>query len=151
MMKISERCRKVLRTVSRGIGVSVVSLIIQACYGILPPDEPSAAYGMPAPAYGMPPETSISISGKVVAKETGKPIFGIEVSIEDTEHCKRTHEDGYFDFWIPIQDEYKLKIKDIDGPYNGGLFKEQTWTLKQNDTYNNLLIGLDLDTESDAK
>jgi hypothetical protein len=46
---------------------------------------------------------------------------------------------------VPIQDVYKLKLEDIDGPYNGGLFKEKTWTLKQNDTYNTLLIGMDLD------
>jgi hypothetical protein len=151
MMKITERWRKVLRNIFRGISVSVVSLIIQACYGIMPPDEPGLVeYGMPVPpAYGMPSGTSIF--GKVVAKETGKPIFGIEVSIEETEYCKRTHEDGYFDFWIPIQDEYKLKIKDIDGPYNDGLFKEQTWTLTQNDTYKTLLIGMELDTESDEE
>jgi hypothetical protein len=150
MMKISERCRKILRNVFRGIGVSVVSLIIQACYGILPPDEP-CEYGMPYPEYGMPVNQETSIYGKVVAKETGKPIFGIEVSIEETEYCKRTYEDGYFNFLVPVQIEYKLKFKDVDGPYNDGLFKEQIWTLKQNDTNKTLLIGMDLETETNAE
>ncbi|MDR2716970.1 MAG: carboxypeptidase-like regulatory domain-containing protein [Treponema sp.] len=151
MMKISERFRKVLRMVFRGIGVSVVSLIIQACYGILPPDEPGAAYGMPAPAYGMPPEISTSISGRVRAAKTQEPIIGIHVSIEETEYWERTDKSGYFSFWIPVQDEYKLKFEDVDGPYNGGLFKEQTWKLKQNDTYSTLLISMELDTEPDEE
>jgi putative lipoprotein (rSAM/lipoprotein system) len=130
--------------VFRGIGVSVVSLVIQACYGVLPPDGP-CEYGMPYP------ERETSIYGKVQAKETGEPIFGIKVSVEDTEYWERTDKDGKFSIWLPVQDEYKLKFEDTDGPYNGGLFKQQTWTLGKNDTYNNILIGLDLDTETDAE
>jgi putative lipoprotein (rSAM/lipoprotein system) len=155
MINISERCRKVLRTVFRGIGVSVVSLIIQACYGILPPDTIECEYGMPAEC-----NQETSIYGKVVSKETGKPIFGIQVSIENIEETKKTKKNGYWDrtdkygnfsLWPPTQKVYKLKFKDVDGQYNGGLFKEQTWTLKQNDTDNSLLIGMDLDTESDVE
>jgi hypothetical protein len=108
------------------------------------PDEP-AAYGMPPPAYGMPPE--VSIYGKVVAKETGKPIFGIQVSVEETELSRRTDENGNFYFYVPVKEEYKIKFEDVDGPYNGGLFKDQTWTLKQDDTYRNMLIGMDIETE----
>jgi len=111
------------------------------------PDEPWVAYGMPAPD----PDyvQHVSISGKVVSKETQKPIFGIEVSIEETENVvepERTDKNGYFSFYIPVQEVYKLKIEDVDGPYNGGLFKSQTWTLNQNDTYKTLLIGMELDT-----
>jgi hypothetical protein len=149
MVKISERCRKILRNVFRAISVSVVSLIIQACYGILPPDDPVVEYGMPAPAYGMPPETSIF--GKVIAKETGKPVLGIQVSIEETEYWDRTNKDGYFNFIVPNQKEYKLKFEDVDGPYNDGLFKKQILTLNYNDTNNTILISMDLDTESDEE
>ncbi|MDR0301429.1 MAG: hypothetical protein LBI04_03845 [Treponema sp.] len=143
MTKISERCRKILRTVFRGIGVSVVSLIIQACYGILPPDEPGCEYGMPPPDYIQ----EISIRGTVTAKKTGNPIFGIRVSvvIEETEYWERTDKYGYFSLWVPVQDVYQLKIEDVDGTYNDGLFKEQTWTLKHNDTYSTLLIGMDIE------
>jgi len=152
MIKISERCRKILRTVFRGIGVSVISLILQACYGVMYPDEPGGAYGMPAPAYGPePPNRETLIYGKVTAKNTGDPIFGIKVSIEETEYNKKTNENGLFYFSLPIQEIYKVKFEDVDGPDNGGLFKEQTWTLKENDTHTNLLVAMDLDTEADEE
>jgi len=149
MINITGRFRKILRTVFRGIGVSVVSLIIQACYGIIPPDEGWAEYGMPYPEYGVPPPSETSIYGKVVAKETGEPIFGIQISVEETEYWERTDKYGNFSFWVPVQEVYKLKFEDIDGQYNGGLFKGQTWTLKQEDTYRNLLIGMDIDKDTD--
>jgi len=151
MISITDRCRKILRTVFSGIGVSVVSLIIQACYIVIPLDnhEFSAAYGMPPPD---PPDyvQKTSIYGKVVAKETGKPIFGIQVSIEETDYWNYTDKYGGFSLCLPVQDTYKIKFEDVDGPYNDGLFKEQIWTLKDNDTHTNLLIGMDLDTKTDT-
>jgi len=151
MINITDRFRKILRTVFRGIGVSVISLILQACYGVMYPDEP-VAYGMPAPAYGPePPPREITIYGKVTAKETGEPIFGILVTVEETELLERTGLNGFFYLTLPVQEEYKIKFEDTDGPYNGGLFKQQTWTLKQEDTYKYLLIGMDIDTEADEE
>jgi hypothetical protein len=129
-MNIFKRCRKIFKTIFRVIGISAVSFIVQDC-----------AYGIPFP------EDQTRISGKVIAKETEKPILGIQVSIEETEYWERTDKDGYFILWVPVQEVYKLKIEDVDGPYNDGLFKEQTWTLKQNDTNTNLLIGMEIETE----
>jgi hypothetical protein len=145
MIMISERFRKILRAVFRAVSISVVSLVIQACYGIMYPDEPYAEYGMPPPDYNQ--ETSIR--GKVIAKETGDPIFGIRVSVNigQTEYWDRTDKYGNFSLWLPVQDIYELKFEDVDGPYNGGLFKGETYTLKQNDIYTTLLIGMDIDTE----
>ena len=80
MKTIAGRGRKILSRLFRVISVSAASLILQACYGIMLPDDSKAMYGMPAPEYGPPP--SNTISGKVVAKETQEPIFGIEVSLE---------------------------------------------------------------------
>jgi hypothetical protein len=153
VMKVFERGRRILRTVLRGMSISVASLILQACYGIMPPDDSYAEYGMPAPAYGMPPPyvEEVSIYGKVVAKETGKPIFGIQVSVEETEYWERTDKYGYFNFWIPVKEIYQLKFEDVDGPYNDGLFKTQTWKLTQDDTYKTLLIGMDEDTETETE
>jgi hypothetical protein len=110
---------------------------------MMPPDETYAEYGMPAPAYGMPP--SNTISGKVVSKETGEPIFGIEVSLQGTNNLIHTREDGYFYLDVPIQNNYTIILKDVDGPAHGGIFKEQTWTLNQNDTYKTMLIAMELD------
>jgi hypothetical protein len=106
---------------------------------MMPPDEPYDEYGMPPPR-------NTTIRGKAVSKETQKPIFGIEVSLEGTEYLIHTREDGYFYLDVPIQDSYKILLKDVDGPAHGGTFKEQTWTLSQNDTYNIVMIQMDLDT-----
>jgi hypothetical protein len=144
MKKITDRGRKILSNFFRVISVSAASLILQACYGIMPPDEPWAAYGMP-PEYLQ--ETAIR--GVVVSKKTGNPIFGIKVSIDGTEYKTRTNEDGYFYIWLPIQDVYKIIFEDLDGPYNDGLFQKQTVTLKQDNTNNNLMIIMDLDTDAE--
>jgi hypothetical protein len=147
MKTVTDRGRKILSRLFRVISVSAASLILQACYGMPPPGF-MAEYGMPSPE-----ETqTTSFYGKVVAKETGKPIFGIEISIEGTEHFDYTNKDGYFSFWVPIyQQEYTIKFKDVDGPYHDGLFKEQTWTLKYEDTYKSLLIAMDLDTSNQGQ
>ena len=147
MKKITDRGRKILSRLFRVISVSAASLILQACYGMMPPEDITCEYGMPAPAYGMPPpyeNQETTIHGKVVAKETQKPIFGIEVSIVGTGYMIHTREDGYFYLDVPIQNNYTIKLKDVDGPAHGGLFKEQTWTLNQNDTYKTMLIAMDL-------
>ena len=142
MKTIAGRGRKILSRLFRGISVLAVSLLLPACYNnVIPPDEP-AMYGMPPPHEN----EQTTIRGKVQSKKTGEPIFGIKVSIEGTNYSARTDEDGYFNLWVRIQNVYKLKLEDVDGPYNGGLFKEQTWTIKRDDSYYNLLIGMDLDT-----
>jgi len=146
MKTIAGRGRKILSRLFRVISVSAASLILQACYGMMLPDEP-AMYGPPPPHENQ----STSIRGTVVSKKTGEPIFGIKVSIEGTDVSTRTDMYGYFSFWVKIQDVYRLKFEDLDGPYNDGLFQEQTWTIRQSDTYNNLLVGMDLDTQTNAE
>jgi len=150
MKTIANRGRKILSNILRVISVSAASLILQACYGVIPPDEPYDEYGMPPPDPDYVPQTSIY--GKVQSKETGEPIFGIKASIEGTKYWEYTDKDGRFSIYLPVQKEYKLKFEDVDGPYHGGQFKGQTWTLNQNDTYKTLLVGMDLDkTETDEE
>jgi hypothetical protein len=148
MKNITDRGRKTLSRVFRVISVSAASLILHAC---IPPDPIVCEYGMPPPDPDYVRQTSIY--GKVVSsKDTDKPIFGIKVSIgrtgywDEKEYWDYTDKDGRFSFYIPTRKEYKLKLEDVDGPYHGGLFKEQTWTIKQEDTYYTVLIGMDLDT-----
>jgi len=143
MKTIADRGRKILSRLFRVISVSAASLILQACYGMMPPDEP-AMYGMPPPAYGMPPSTSIS--GKVSSNETGEPIPGIKVSIDEgTNYWDYTNKDGCFNFWgVPLKDEYKIILEDVDGPAQGGQFQGKTRTLKQSDTNAFILIDMDL-------
>jgi len=151
MKKISDRFRKILRKVFYGIGASVISLILQACYG--PMLETSVAYGPPNPNNpddGKPYYTYID--GKVKAKGTEKPIWGIQVSVEGiapSEGIRRTNMKGEFLFLVPVQDEYILKFEDIDGPANDGLFKQQTKTFNKEFINNNtILISMEEDIET---
>jgi hypothetical protein len=128
-MNITEHFRKIFKIIFRVIGISAVSFIVQDC-----------AYGISFP------EDQMVISGKVIAKETKNPIMGIHVSIEETEYWERTNKNGYFNFHVPIQEVYIVKFEDVDGPYNGGLFKEQTCTFKKNGVTSQT-ISMDIDTE----
>jgi hypothetical protein len=155
MKTIAGRGRKILSRLFRVISVSAASLILQACYGIMPPDEPYVEYGMPPPAYGMPdPPQEVqetTIRGTVVSAKTGDPIFGIKVSIDGTEHLTRTNLEGYFYLNVPTQEVYSIKFEDTDGPYNDGLFKTKILPLRQNNSYYNLLIDMELDTQTNAE
>jgi hypothetical protein len=136
MKKITDRGRKILSRLFRVISVSVASLILQACYGIMPPDERTSAYGMPP---------STAINGRVSSKETKKPIPCIKVSVLGTEYWDYTNKNGDFNFWgMPIKDDYTIKLEDVDGPLHGGQFKEKTLTIK-GDEIDILYIDMDLD------
>jgi hypothetical protein len=155
MKKIANRGRKILSRVFRIISVSAASLILQACYGVLPPDEPGGAYGMPAPAYGMPPvPNEASINGRVFSNKNGDPIFGIKVSVEGTTYTTRSNEGGNFYFGgVPIQDVYNIKFEDVDDIYNGGLFKEKTVPIRQEDNsyYINFMTEMELIKQSNEE
>jgi len=119
---------------------------------MMPPEEPmGGAYGMPSP------ETTIS--GKVSSNKTEKPIPDIKVSIDEgTMYYDYTYTDKDGNFYLnvyyysPIQGVYKLKFEDVDGPDNGGLFKEKTQTLRKDEIDDSfLLIGLDLDSWTDEE
>jgi len=134
MKKLTARSRKILSRIFRVISVSAASLILPACYA----------------AYGMPPSDVSIIRGNVVSKGTREPIPGIKVFIEETEVGDYTGERGDFYFNVEtIQDSYKLKVEDIDGPANGGTFKERTLTLMKE--HYPLSIEMELDTETNEE
>ena len=110
MKKLSEKGRKVLRMIYRGLGVTAVSLIFSACYG-MPPDGPG------------PYNDDVRISGSVQSKKTGNPIRGIHVSIVGMTSADTTSSGGYFYVYVPRQDYYTVKFEDIDGPENDGQFR----------------------------
>ena len=110
MKKLSEKGRKALRAIYRVLGVTAVSLIFQACYG-MPPDMGD----------------DVVIHGSVKSK-TDVPIPGIKVSVEDTTFYDLTDNDGYFNIYMPRQDYYTVNFEDIDGPENG-VFKPRSMTV----------------------
>jgi putative lipoprotein (rSAM/lipoprotein system) len=130
MIKLSEKSRKILRAVYRGLGTATVSLSVSACPFFL-----AGMYGMPA-EYGMPPDyyEEIAICGKVVTK-TGEPIQGIGIYIEGitSYYAILTDIIGEFYIYVPKQDNYTIIFTDIDKDKNGGEFKQKTIDLARED------------------
>jgi len=127
MKKFSEKVRRVLRTIFRGLGVTAVSFIFQACYG-------------------MPPQAGdeVTIHGSVKSKTTSEPIQGIKISIEDMTLEGKTSNNGNFYIYLPRQDAYTINFQDIDGPENGGEFKPYSKTV---DTQGEAPISIEVEVE----
>jgi hypothetical protein len=128
MMKLSEKSRKVLRAIYRGLGVTAASFAVFACRGYY------AMYGPPpAPEYGMPPyyTENLLVRGSVKSKKTSQPIPGIAIWVKDVTvySAIMTDLDGSFYFYVPKQDNYTIVVSDVDGGENGGLFKQSTINL----------------------
>jgi len=131
IIRFSKKARRVLRRVYCGVGAAALSLTVGACDFLNP--EP-AAYGVIPPAYGVPPPAChihgeaecVFIRGRVVAKETGRPIPGIAVWVDDeTPRLSLTGFDGYFFLHLQRQESYTLVFSDVDGSENG-LFAQKT-------------------------
>ncbi|MDR0486903.1 MAG: hypothetical protein LBG91_01515 [Treponema sp.] len=115
MKKLSEKNRRILRTVYQGLGAVVTAFGFQGCYNSIF----SGMYGMPV-EYGPGPGwgDDIAIIGTVRSK-TQAPVFGIKVSVKDVPSFGYTNKDGIFDIYVPRQESYKLKFEDVDGAENG--------------------------------
>jgi hypothetical protein len=122
--------RRVLRAIYRCLGVTAVSLVFQACYG-------------------MPPDTGeVSIYGSVKSKKTDEFIPGIKVSAADNDYYNFTDSNGAFNMLLLRQDSYAVIFEDVDGPQNGGLFKQHTINISRLDeNYAYLNVELEEDTE----
>ena len=136
-MKLSEKSRKVLRAIYRGLGVAAAALLFHACES----DTYYTMYGpAPVPEYGMPPyyKEDLLIRGSVKSKKTGRSIPGIAIWIKDVTvySAIMTDLDGSFYIHVPKHDNYTIVVSDVDGGENGGLFKQRTinLTMKQCET-----------------
>jgi len=132
MKSFSEKGRRALRTIFRGLGVTAVSFIFQACYG-------------PPPRMG----DEVSIKGLVKSKTTKQPIKGIEVTIDvkDPPIKETTNTFGEFYIDLPRQNNYTFTFEDPDGPENGGAFKPQSVTA---DTYpDEYYVNVQVELEDD--
>ena len=98
----SNKGRKILRNIFRGLGVSAVALFFQACYG-MPPDL----------------ENYVTISGVVISESERTPIQGIKVSGNGLYAYCYTNANGTFNIHAPMQDVYNIDFEDVDGPLNG--------------------------------
>jgi len=111
MIKLTETGRRILRAIFRGVGaVTAVSLgCLTGCM-----------YG-PAPDDG----DDVAIRGYVASKEK-VPIPGIVVSEVNNSYQYKTEKDGFFFIRAQTADSYTIIFDDIDGPKNGGEFKQYT-------------------------
>jgi hypothetical protein len=109
MIRLSEKSRRVLRAIYRGLGVTAVSFVFQACYG-MPLDEGD----------------EVLIYGSVQSQKDNTPIPGIKVSVADSDYYDFTDSNGDFSLFLLMQDRYTVTFEDVDGPQNGGLFKPHT-------------------------
>jgi len=130
VIKLSEKSRKLLRVIYRGLGVAAASFLFQTCES----DTYYDMYGMPpAPEYGMPPyyTEDLVVRGSVKSKKTGNPITGIGIWIKNVTIYSAilTDLDGSFYIYVPKQDNYTIIFTDVDGGENGGLFKQRTINL----------------------
>jgi putative lipoprotein (rSAM/lipoprotein system) len=131
VVKLSEKSRKLLRVIYRGLGVAAAALLFQACGES---DEYRNMYGPPpVPEYGMPPYymEDLYVRGIVKSKMTSEPIRGISIWIKDVTYhsAYMTDFDGRFNVYVPKMDNYTIVFTDIDGGENGGLFKQRTINL----------------------
>jgi len=133
-MKLSEKGRRLLRMIYRGLGITA---LVSACGW--PEDRmPAPEYGIPpAPMYGPPPP--FTIQGTVLSEGTEAPIPGIKVSVKN--QSVLTDKNGIFIIPVPWSDEYTFTFEDIDGAQNG-FFKQKSETLTQTDINNTITIFL---------
>jgi len=131
MAKLLKKGRKRFRMIYRAI-IAVLAPIftLQACDA-----NDIIAY----PMYGVSPANVIH--GIVVSQNTKEPIPGIHVSVKNLYSDAITNTDGSFVIYVPIQDSYKLKFKDIDGTENGS-FELLKKKINLAETYNSLNIEL---------
>jgi len=150
MIKLTEKSRKILRAIYRGIGVSAVSLTLGAC--------PMIMYGPGPDMYGMPPdriEYEVLLTGQVISKKTGEPIRGIAIYTDYAKYnyLYQTDNFGEFYFYAEKKDNYTIIFTDIDGEANGGRFKQFELKLTQEEAQalrNNPII-IELEEELDAQ
>jgi putative lipoprotein (rSAM/lipoprotein system) len=122
---ITDKKRKILRTIYGALSFSTALFVFQACYGT-PQD------------MGM----DVLIQGLVKSKATSLPIPGIKVSIENQPQSEITDSNGSFKFYASSASEYKFKFEDIDSSVNG-LFSTKDTILKVIDKSTFLSISLD--------
>ncbi|MCL2270992.1 MAG: hypothetical protein FWC24_06580 [Treponema sp.] len=123
MTKLSEKSRKALRVIYRGVGSVTAASFLFACNGIFRTNYPDM-YGMPYPEYGVkPPDCcaeEITLQGQVIC--AGKPISGIGIWIKGitaTPYISLTDSNGEFYFYLPKQETYTIVFSDVDGDENG--------------------------------
>ncbi|MDR0872948.1 MAG: hypothetical protein LBN27_05710 [Prevotellaceae bacterium] len=100
MEKFITKKRKILRNIFRGLSLTSIAFVFQACYGI------ERDFG-----------NDILVEG-VVTTRGNKPIEGIKVSYDNSLQYELTDSEGKYSFYT-YKAELNMKFEDIDSIQNG--------------------------------
>ena len=109
MKKIEWKARKLLREIFKGVSLTSLAFVFQACYGPMPDSQ----------------RCEVIFTGKVVSKSTSLPVEGIKVIVGEGIVSGFTDTDGKYSIYsaIPGSSEngvtVKVSFQDIDGSANG--------------------------------
>jgi hypothetical protein len=107
-----------------GLSFTSAMFVFQACYGT-PQD------------FGL----DILIEGQVISKETGSPIKGIKVSVEENMQYDLTNDEGKFSFYTESGNSLKIKFEDVDFDQYGTFVNKDTIpTITDNRVYLNIVL-----------
>jgi putative lipoprotein (rSAM/lipoprotein system) len=109
MKKLTDKKRRILRTVYGALSLSSALFVFQACYGT-PQDMGIDVY----------------IQGSVKSTATNQPISGIRVSIENHSQYEITDNEGKFGIYTTQDSVYKVKFEDTDSSKNGSFLPKDT-------------------------
>jgi len=152
MIKLTEKSRRILRVIYRGVGVTAAALTLSSC--------PPPWFNFEAPEYGMAmygpgPDIireEILIRGFVKYNEAG--IKNIAVYIKEINYQANTYSNsGEFYIYVPKRESYTIIFTDIDAEENGGCFKQRIITLTKEEAEalreNPLIIELEKETDEE--
>ena len=149
MIKLTEKSRRILRAIYRGIGAATVSLSLGACFIAYPDYGVYPEYGMPYPDY---PNEVINISGKVIDKVSKNPVLGIGLWVQGTSsnYPSFVYDNGSFHVQLPKQDKHTIIFTDISGDEHGR-YKTKTIELSWEEakTYVDNLLIVEMEEETD--
>jgi len=110
MKKIELKTRRLLREIFKGVSLTSLAFVFQACYGPLPDDR----------------FCDVNFTGVVVSKSTNLPVEGIAVVIQNgARNTGYTDINGRFSIYAAIPGlsangvTVKVSFQDIDGSANG--------------------------------
>ena len=106
MKKIELKTRQFLRKVFKGVSLTSLAFVFQACYGPLPDDR----------------QCDVNFSGRVVSASTNWPVEGIKIIVDEGLVYGFTDINGRYDLYATIpglsNDGVKVHFQDIDGTAN---------------------------------
>jgi len=109
MKKIEFKTRQFLRNIFKGVSLTSMAFVFQACYGPLPDDQ----------------RCEVFFTGVVVSKSTFLPVEGIKVIVDEGIVSGFTDMNGKYNIYSTIPGSsanrvtVKVSFQDIDGSTNG--------------------------------